>query len=996
MTHTPTHMNNPKITRTPLPALLPTILAGLFILASCGGSVLPIPGPIATESTDVANNLESNPPDSILLSVGEQPPVEKQEAEQEEEQVPAPVFEVVLAPASPPQRSFSQSQPEPQTSTETVRRSDATGESNHEDGAITFADWVASFGAGNAPPTQAETRPKTITARAKFKRRAGTNAIVYNDQGQILAKNGGGILTYTDEVIKNAGGDKHANGDPIILTTSTTITITAPPSGRERSTAYDANGNVIPDLRASSTNYDVGNDINILERVTLTQSQLDYIAENAMIQDDTRTLDNALRTRTDTEGVKNQFLQGVDALGGRLDEGPAGVVHSRGSLNLATATFGGRKLGGDAADGVGFFRGFTTENPINPEFNYPDIDRHNYAGIYSGTNLGAPVSGSGTASWNGRIRTIGYFEFDTDFTLEVTFGDNNTGTLNVARLSNPKNTNQWLMITDATYDANGVISGEIVIDEDHDLLKIQAQHGFLTGLIGEQGAVAAFLSSGDRNGDNTEAIGTKESITQGFHRFGYAGGFVAHPTATAAPVAPPNLNVRINAWTSGFTNLKRNVKRRTTNDAESSNAFLLRDDPAKRPSWKKPEGGFLALSALGGDATDGADFFPADITIIGTREQAYVTTTQRTYHAGLWDSTDLGAAISLSTNFNNKSSAMWKGKFSVFQGANARFDTDFMLMVDFVNNSFSATIEAGAKDYYLSGNYDANGVMTGQNGEATARVSYEANADSNTPKNGILTGLIGAEGAVGVFLSNKASSTDKDTIEDGTGDSGYAGGFVARPQFVNYTDLPNYTDIPTTVAGLIRTANPNSRFLRIEDGARLDTAGLTNPVLFTQRRGIEGGTGFGDGYTTIGSHGYVALLPTTDLGLPRAVGSGEPTVSWNGSYSLIRAYDRKPIIAQYAPIVFSINFETGNLTGTAPVPFNAAKTITIETSFGADGVMSGTFSTDTLNTDTERHPIETTNTNVIGLIGTEGLVGIMHGHSTGLGIIATGGFVASP
>ncbi len=37
MTHTPTHMNNPKITRAPLPALLPTILAGLFILAGCGG-----------------------------------------------------------------------------------------------------------------------------------------------------------------------------------------------------------------------------------------------------------------------------------------------------------------------------------------------------------------------------------------------------------------------------------------------------------------------------------------------------------------------------------------------------------------------------------------------------------------------------------------------------------------------------------------------------------------------------------------------------------------------------------------------------------------------------------------------------------------------------------------------------------------------------------------------------------------------------------------------
>ena len=69
-----THMTNPKITRAPLPALLPTILAGLFILAGCGGSALPIPV-IATESTDVADNLETRAPDSIFLSVDEQPPV---------------------------------------------------------------------------------------------------------------------------------------------------------------------------------------------------------------------------------------------------------------------------------------------------------------------------------------------------------------------------------------------------------------------------------------------------------------------------------------------------------------------------------------------------------------------------------------------------------------------------------------------------------------------------------------------------------------------------------------------------------------------------------------------------------------------------------------------------------------------------------------------------------------------------------------------------------
>ena len=74
-----THMTNPKITRAPLPALLPTILAGLFILAGCGGGALPIDVTIAPTGANTANNLETRAPDSIFLSVDEQPPVEKQE-----------------------------------------------------------------------------------------------------------------------------------------------------------------------------------------------------------------------------------------------------------------------------------------------------------------------------------------------------------------------------------------------------------------------------------------------------------------------------------------------------------------------------------------------------------------------------------------------------------------------------------------------------------------------------------------------------------------------------------------------------------------------------------------------------------------------------------------------------------------------------------------------------------------------------------------------------
>ena len=574
MTHALTHMNNHKINRAPLPALLPTILAGLFILAGCGGGALPIDVTIAPTGANTADNLETRAPDSIFLSVDEQPPVEKQEEEQEEVkkqvQDPPPVFEVAVAPARPPQRSFSQSQPEPQTSTETVTRSDATGESNHDDGIITFADWVADFGAGNAPPTQAETQTITITSTYAYpeSRTTGHQRVVYGTVYSDDAKTipiGQKILGNAATSFKDENGFlTDLDGGELILTT--------------RVRATDRDGNPL-----SHTN---GDPIMIDKPIELSAQLIGHINAQAMIES---TLEDVTptRTRTKVAGVKNEFLQG--GAGGRLDEtvcdlcisystnsegkllngegkllnndgifregGEAriiisGQVSNRGSLNLATATFDGRKLGGDAADGVAFFRGFDdippSKDPAPHEPTYTHSHAglaHNYAGLYSGTDLGAPVSESGSASWNGRIRTIGWFNFDTDFTLRVNFG---TKKLNVSRLINPQNKNQWLQITNAEYDENGVVSGTIIIDEDMEDRGIQAQYGFLSGLIGAEGAVVAFLSSGTNHEDNDATSGTKEDITDGSHRFGFAGGFVARPGVVA------NTDVRIDAWTGGF------------------------------------------------------------------------------------------------------------------------------------------------------------------------------------------------------------------------------------------------------------------------------------------------------------------------------------------------------------------------------------------------------------------------------------------------------------
>ncbi|MCA8834664.1 MAG: hypothetical protein K8953_06210, partial [Proteobacteria bacterium] len=136
---------------------------------------------------------------------------------------------------------------------------------------------------------------------------------------------------------------------------------------------------------------------------------------------------------------RNEFLSG-GLLGGRLDETGAGTIMHRGSLNLATATYDGVRLGGDAGDGMSFFRANNNGTV------------YNYAGLYSSTDLGAPLGdtfrGETTANWGGRIRTAGWFNFDTDFILKVNFG---TRKLNVDRLRNPADTDQWLEITEASY-----------------------------------------------------------------------------------------------------------------------------------------------------------------------------------------------------------------------------------------------------------------------------------------------------------------------------------------------------------------------------------------------------------------------------------------------------------------------------------------------------------------------------------------------------------------
>ncbi len=184
-------------------------------------------------------------------------------------------------------------------------------------------------------------------------------------------------------------------------------------------------------------------------------------------------------------------------------------------LNLQTATYDNTNdarnnptpLGGDASNGVGFFTG------------YNGGVQYYYAGILNGTNLGAPLTAeTATGVWNGKFRAIGQ-AVNTDFTLEVTFGDTMDAAGSVeAFVEQNSATNTYYHLT-GTYDSNGFISGDVDFGGFSNLAERtptgDRTSGALTGLIGQDGAVGAFYSD------------TTGNTSNGFA--GYAGGFVACP-----------------------------------------------------------------------------------------------------------------------------------------------------------------------------------------------------------------------------------------------------------------------------------------------------------------------------------------------------------------------------------------------------------------------------------------------------------------------------------
>ena len=159
----------------------------------------------------------------------------------------------------------------------------------------------------------------------------------------------------------------------------------------------------------------------------------------------------------------------------------------------------GNDFYGLAAGGVGFFQ-FTPQDIAGR-----DKTRY-YAALFSGTNLGAPltppVQGAAVrAIWAGVLGSTTHFGDRLDINFDVDFTNRTFGGTVV------KNTvkNKARYTIDTTFNAGGFLQGTVALDLDSVI-----STGVVTGLIGELGAVGAFIS------DAGVAAG-------------YSGGFIAEP-----------------------------------------------------------------------------------------------------------------------------------------------------------------------------------------------------------------------------------------------------------------------------------------------------------------------------------------------------------------------------------------------------------------------------------------------------------------------------------
>ena len=222
--------------------------------------------------------------------------------------------------------------------------------------------------------------------------------------------------------------------------------------------------------------------------------------------------------------------------------GVDGVSIIQDSLLLSDFNFVEDDIGG--ADGFAFARVDNPDFTDNPD-GALDAKARFYAGLLTTTNLGAPLTDtSADGIWDAVFAAVvsdskpacdpncdtdqnpNYREvrsgrlIETSSTVDVSFADKTIKTREVDADFTPDPTDFELdgdrITIDGKFNADGVIFGTSSWIYDR-----QTSHGSVSGLIGSKGAVGAFVSNGQNNGEDSNGE--------------YAGGFIASNRCLVAP-----------------------------------------------------------------------------------------------------------------------------------------------------------------------------------------------------------------------------------------------------------------------------------------------------------------------------------------------------------------------------------------------------------------------------------------------------------------------------
>ena len=452
-----------------------------------------------------------------------------------------------------------------------------------------------------------------------------------------------------------------------------------------------------------------------------TDARADFAAWLASFQAPNIPLTSAIRTEDFTsENDKQYFIQGTVSALNRANEN---YGNEKGTFNPKTLTLDHAFNDGNIYDGIAYLRG---------------THKRAYAGILLGTDLGAPLADEAgtTVKWAGRFRDTFHSssnvpdtsgKFGTPFELTVRFAAQG-GTLDgiVSRANNTLGVG-----IDGAFDTKGIITGDVIygniatgncvtsglptVTEGCFTNDTNRRKATLTGLIGEQGAVAAF--TGQR--------GSFPSI------FGWVGGFVATPDFcgnTPGTAGNPDCNTNRADWVGSFgSNAPPATIAASTAGTNVFGGFLdiaTGITIAAEGLKTMPNGAIPASSSFIDRTRAGQDGYIFISGYNGANHQAFV---------GLRPTTNMGAPLTVRPAF-----AEWTGQYYNSETGqqpvinfNINFDEKSITASHTTSDSPSITT---AFDL----GFDLSGVITGM----VSRSGIDATA----------RGLIGTEGLIGVFV----------------------------------------------------------------------------------------------------------------------------------------------------------------------------------------------------------------------------------------------------